>query len=155
MSGGRWNLNAHRLVLRDSVLDVVTVVTSTGPRPVLKFTARSVAVGDLDLAIKRDSATWHLQGDPGSTSTLAGDSVTMYAEELSGTITGLGDGPLPEKRTVTIAPDSVPQWLYGPDAAAPSSPDRTLVFEDATVFQARLIGGDLAIPGMRLNEVQS
>ncbi|GAA2229425.1 hypothetical protein GCM10010430_06690 [Kitasatospora cystarginea] len=134
------------------MLSVVTVGTPTEPRRVLKFTARSVDIGDLDLAIDEDGSARHLRAGPGSTSTLAGGSVTLYAESLSGRITGLDDGPLPADRSAVVTPDAVPQWLYGPDPSAPHSPERTLTFEDVAVRQARLLGPDLAVPGMRLNE---
>ncbi|MGK4584637.1 hypothetical protein [Kitasatospora sp. HPMI-4] len=133
----------------------MTEGTPAGPRRVLRFTARSMDVGDLDLAIDGDGVTRHLRAEPGSTATLAGGSVTLYAESLSGRVTGLGDGPLPGDRSAVITPDAVPQWLYGADVAAPHSPERTLTFEDVTVFRARLVATDLSVPGMRLSEVRT
>ncbi|MFF4229530.1 hypothetical protein [Streptomyces sp. NPDC001820] len=151
-----WTLHSSRLVLRNSVFrGVVTVETVAGPKRVLKFTARSVDIDDLDVRVNQGSGTSHLKAEPGTTSTIAGETVTMYTERLTGTITGLEGSPLPSDRSVTLTPDSLPPWLFDPVAAAPISSMRTLTFQEVTVSQAGQSGGDLTIPGLRLHEAGS
>ncbi|MFB7666801.1 hypothetical protein ACFC1R_23100 [Kitasatospora sp. NPDC056138] len=133
---------------------MVTLETVSGPERVLRFTARTMDIDDLDLATERGGATWHLLAAPGSTSTVAGAPMTLYAEELSGTITDLGDRPLPPGRTATITPDAVPPWLRDPVGSTPGTGIRTLAIEDVTLSRTRLVNGDLNIPGLHLRAVR-
>ncbi|WP_156178949.1 hypothetical protein [Saccharothrix sp. ST-888] len=134
---------------------MVTLETTAGPERILRFTARTVDISDLDLATRRGGVTWHLLAASGTTSTVAGAPMTLYAEELSGTVTGLGDGPHPPARTVTITPDAIPQWLRNPVDQPSGTGIRTLVLEDVTLSRTRLVDGDLTIPGLHLREVRS
>ncbi|MET8330588.1 hypothetical protein [Streptomyces sp. NPDC005181] len=138
-----WILRAGRLVLHGSAFrGVVTVRTPAGPKRLLKFTSRSVDIGDLDLTT-RPSGAIHLQSKPATTSTIRGDGlVTLYLEELSGTLTSLGGAPLPAVRSVTLTPDALPQWLFH----AVAHP-RTVSFDTVTVSQAGQFDGDLTIEG--------
>jgi hypothetical protein len=117
--------------------------TTAGPRRALKFTARSLDIGDLDLAAGHASMTVRLRAKPGTTSTIKGKgAVTLYARELSGTVTGLGGAPLPADRSVTATPDALPSWL-----SQTAVPTRTVTFENVTVSQVAQIRGDLSITG--------
>ncbi|MFF3457147.1 hypothetical protein ACFYXH_23070 [Streptomyces sp. NPDC002730] len=141
LGNGPLVLRADRLVLHGSVFHgLVTVQTPAGPERVLKFTARLMEITDLDLTI---GGGVRLRARPATTSTIRGkDVVTLYTERLSGSLTSLGDAPLPAVRSVTITPDALPQWLSHPGA-----PMRTVAFEDVTVSQAGQFGGDLTISG--------
>ncbi|MBT2388440.1 hypothetical protein J7E87_03185 [Streptomyces sp. ISL-1] len=68
--------------------------------------------------------------------------MTLYTARLSGSLTGLGGAPLPAVRSVTIAPDALPQWLSHPGAST-----RIVAFEDVTVSQAGQFGGDPTLVG--------
>ncbi|WP_326647546.1 hypothetical protein [Streptomyces sp. NBC_01750] len=141
-----WVLQAGRLVLHGSAFHgVVTVPTAAGPLRALKFTARSLDIGDLDLAAGRDGVMVRLRAKPATTSTIKGKGkgvVTLYTRKLSGTVTGLGGAPLPADRSVTVTPDALPSWL-----SHTAVPTRTVAFENVTVSQVAQIGGDLSITG--------
>lgn len=142
-----WVLRADRLVLHDSAFrGVVIVRTAAGSKRVLKFTARSVEFGDLDLTAGRGRAAMRLRTRPATTSTLKGkDMVTLYAQKLYGTLVGLGGAPLPADRSVTVTPDALPPWL-----SHPTAPSRTITFEDVTVSQVARLSGDMSIAGPAL-----
>jgi hypothetical protein len=143
-----WVLRADRLVLHGSTFrGVVTVRTAAGSKRVLKFTARSLDFGDLDLTAGRGRAAVRLRAKPATTSTLKGkDLVTLYAQKLSGTLVGLGDAPLPADRSVTVTPDALPTWL-----SHPAVPTRTVTFENVTVSQVAQLSGDMSIAGPALS----
>ncbi|GGN90047.1 hypothetical protein GCM10011579_085620 [Streptomyces albiflavescens] len=143
-------LRAGRLVLHDSTFrGVVTVRTGAGAERMLKFTARSLDIGGLDLTAGRRGAATRLRTKPGSTSTVSGEGVvTLYMRKLSGTVTGLGGAPLPADRSVTVTPDALPSWL-----SHPAVPTRTISFEDVTVSQVVQFGGDMSITGPVLRPV--
>jgi hypothetical protein len=104
-------LRADRLVLHGSAFHgVVTVRTAAGSKRVLKFTARSLDFGDLDLTAGRGRAAMRLRTKPATTSTVKGkDVVTLYTQKLSGTLVGLGGAPLPADRRVTVTPERCPR----------------------------------------------
>lgn len=139
-----WVLRAGRLVLRGSAFrGVVTVRTAAGAEQVLKFTARSMDFGDLDLTAGRGRTAMRLRAKPATTSTVKGeDVVTLCAQKLSGTLVGLGGAPLPADRSVTVTPDALPPWL-----AHPAVPTRTVIFENVTVSQVIQFSGDMSITG--------
>lgn len=143
-----WVLRADRLVLHDSAFrGVVTVRTAAGSKRVLKFTARSLDFGDLDLTAGRGRAAMRLRTKPTTTSTVKGkDVVTLYTQKLSGTLVGLGGAPLPADRSVTVTPDELPPWL-----SHPAVPTRTVTFEDVTVSQVAQLSGDMSITGPALS----
>ncbi|MGW7366163.1 hypothetical protein ACWGI8_22675 [Streptomyces sp. NPDC054841] len=149
-SGFPWQLRADRLVLHESAFHgVVTVRTATGPKRVLKFTARSLDIGDLDVTAGHGPVVTRLRARPGTTSTVrtAGKGVvTLYTLRLSGTVVGLGGAPLPEDRRVTVTPDALPQWL-----SQPAVPVRTLALADVTATQVAQFGGDLSVTGAVLS----
>ncbi|MET7861096.1 hypothetical protein ABZS81_28640 [Streptomyces sp. NPDC005318] len=137
-------LRAGRLVLHGSTFrGVVTVRTAAGSERVLKFTARSLDIGGLDLTAGRDGAAMRLRTGPATTSTVKGrDMVTLYTRKLSGTLVGLGGAPLPADRSVAITPDALPPWL-----THPAVPTRTVTFENVTVSRPARFSGDMSLPG--------
>ncbi|MGW3629203.1 hypothetical protein ACWD7F_03420 [Streptomyces sp. NPDC005122] len=143
-----WVLRADRLVLHDSAFrGVVVLRTAAGSERVLKFTARSLDFGDLDLTAGRGRAAMRLRTRPASTSTLKGKAVvTLYAQKLYGTLVGLGGAPLPVDRSVTVTPDALPPWL-----SHPTAPSRTLTFENVTVSQIARLSGDMSLAGPALS----
>ncbi|MFJ1607733.1 hypothetical protein ACIOHS_30795 [Streptomyces sp. NPDC088253] len=143
-----WVLRADRLVLHDSAFrGVVTVRTAAGSQRVLKFTARSLDFGDLDLTAGRGRAAMRLRAKPATTSTVKGkDVVTLYTQKLSGTLVGLGGDPLPADRSVTVTPDALPPWL-----SHPAVPTRTITFENVTVSQVAQLTGNMSIAGPTLS----
>jgi hypothetical protein len=143
-----WVLRADRLVLHGSAFrGVVTVRTAAGSKRVLKFTARSLDFGDLDLTAGRGRAAMRLRTKPATTSTVKGrDTVTLYTQKLSGTLVGLGGAPLPADRSVTVTPDALPPWL-----SHPAVPTRTMTFENVTVSQVARLSGDMSIAGPTLS----
>ncbi|WP_329288423.1 hypothetical protein [Streptomyces sp. NBC_01455] len=143
-----WVLRADRLVLHDGAFrGVVVVRTTAGSKRVLKFTARSLDFGDLDLTAGRGRAAMRLRTRPATTSTLKGkDVVTLYAQKLYGTLVGLGGAPLPADRSVTVTPDALPPWL-----SHPTAPSRTITFENVTVSQVTRLSGDMSIAGPALS----
>ncbi|MFD6971590.1 hypothetical protein [Streptomyces sp. NPDC059979] len=143
-----WVLRADRLVLHDSAFHgVVTVRTAAGSERALKFTVRSLDIGDLDLTVGRGSSAMRLRAKPTTTSTVTGkDVVTLYTQKLSGTVIGLGGAPLPTDRSVTVTPDALPPWL-----AHPAVPTRTLTFENVTVSQIAPVSGNMSITGPALS----
>ncbi|GAA5006727.1 hypothetical protein [Streptomyces siamensis] len=145
-----WVLRADRLVLHGSAFRGVAVLrTAAGSERVLKFTARSLDLGDLDLTAGRGRSAVRLRARPATTSTVKGkDVVTLYVQKLSGTLVGLGGAPLPADRSVTVTPDALPPWLS--DSAAPT---RTITFKNVTVSQAARLSGDLSIAGPALGVV--
>nr|WP_168509231.1 hypothetical protein [Streptomyces sp. S1D4-11]QIY96557.1 hypothetical protein HEP87_24260 [Streptomyces sp. S1D4-11] len=145
-----WVLRADRLVLHGSAFrGVVTVRTAAGSQRVLKFTVRSLDLGDLDLTAGRGRAAVRLRAKPATTSTVKGkDVVTLYTRKLSGTLVGLGGDPLPADRSVTVTPDTLPPWL-----SHPAVPTRTITFENVTVSQVAQLSGDMSITGPTLSVV--
>ncbi|MEV4449141.1 MULTISPECIES: hypothetical protein [Streptomyces] len=143
-----WVLRADRLVLHGSAFrGVVTVRTAAGSARALKFTARSLDFGDLDLTAGRGRAAMRLRTKPATTSTVKGkDGVTLYTQKLSGTLVGLGGAPLPADRSVTVTPDALPPWL-----SHPAVPIRTITFENVTVSQVARLSGDMSIAGPALS----
>ncbi|MGW7237781.1 hypothetical protein [Streptomyces sp. NPDC054804] len=146
---GSWVLRADRLVLRGARFHgTVTVRTATGTVRALRFTVRSLDAVDLDLTAGRGRAALRLRARPATTSSFKGQGadgvVTLYVRKLSGRVTGLGGGPLPAHRGVTVTPDAVPRWLAHPVART-----RTITLVSASVAQAVQIGGRLSIKGPR------
>lgn len=122
---------------------------------VLKFTVNSVDIGDLDMSTIENTAaggkpakTFHVKGAPGSTSTMVNGPITMYVESLSGELAALYGIPLPPLGTITLTPDTLPQWLYNLIGAVPIPLDLTMT--GVTAIQAGQFGGTLTIPGMHL-----
>ncbi|MER5404984.1 hypothetical protein [Streptomyces sp. NPDC002769] len=143
-----WVLRADRLVLHGSAFrGVVIVRTAAGSERLLKFTARSLDFGDLDLTAGRGRAAMRLRAKPATTSTFKGkDVVTLYTRKLYGTLVGLGGAPLPADRSVTVTPDALPPWL-----SHPAVPTRTITFENVTVSQVARLSGDMTIAGPALS----
>ncbi|WP_405443299.1 hypothetical protein OG373_37730 [Streptomyces avidinii] len=147
LAEGVWTLNSPRLVLLGGVFrGVVTVESAAGPKRLLEFTARSVEVEDLDLEVRQTIGTWHLQAAPGTTSTIVGNSVTLYAEMLVGTFTTTGQGAAPPGDRVTVTPSNIPSWLFNPVAAPSDSASRTITIKNAAVSQISLTRASLTIP---------
>ncbi|MEU6349084.1 hypothetical protein ABZ896_07130 [Streptomyces sp. NPDC047072] len=142
-----WNLKGTRLDLRDLVFGgVVTVDTAAGPKRVLKFSAAGVTIGDLKMAVPDGPQIQHIDGAPGSTSTLQGDRITLYVESLTGTLSGVEGVPLPPALRLHLTPDTVPEWLY--DTVGRLGLKLRLGLTDADIDQAGQTGGELVIPGI-------
>jgi hypothetical protein len=103
----------------------VTVYTAAGPKRVLKFSAAGVTIPDLEMAVPVGPQIQHIDGAPGSTSTLRGDRITMYVESLTGTPSG---------------------ELF--DTVGKLGLKLRLSLDDADVDQAGQTGGGLTVPGI-------
>ncbi|WP_330263939.1 hypothetical protein [Streptomyces griseorubiginosus] len=142
-----WNLKGTRLGLHDLVFGgVVTVDTAAGPKRVLKFSAAAVTIRDLQMAVPVGPQIQHIDGAPGSTSTLRGDRITMYVESLTGTLSGIEGLPLPPALRLHLTPDTVPEWLY--DTVGKLGLKLRIDLTDADIDQAGQTGGELVIPGI-------
>jgi hypothetical protein len=142
-----WNMKGSRLELRDLVFGgVVTVDTAAGPKRVLKFSAAAVMIRDLKMAVPVGPQIQHIDGAPGSTSTLRSDRITMYVESLTGTLSGVEGIPLPPVLRLHLTPDTVPEWLY--DTVGKLDLKLRLGLDDADIDQAGQTGGELVIPGI-------
>lgn len=111
----------------------------------LKFTARSLEAADLDLAVRRGPAMWHLGAGAGTIATAAGP-MTLYAEKLVGTYLSLGGKTPASQGRVVITPTSVPQWLSAPGPASGNARHKEVTIGGASFYQIRLTGGSLKVP---------
>ncbi len=145
-----WTLKSSNLELINTQFwGVVTVPTAAGDVRVLKFTAQEVNIGDLDMSTQQIGQDLHVQGGPGTTSTMRGGTVTMYVTSLSGTLNAAEGIPLGWLGiNLTLTPDTLPQWLY--DLIGDIPIPLTLDLTNAVATQAGQFGGDLTIPGMHL-----
>ncbi|MCX5252693.1 hypothetical protein OOK27_00700 [Streptomyces canus] len=142
-----WKLKGSRLELHDLVFHgVVTVDTAAGPKRVLKFSAADVRIRDLKMAVPVGPQIQHIDGAPGSTSTLRGGAITMYVESLTGTLAGVQGLPTPPVLRLHLTPDTVPEWLY--DTIGNLGLKLRLGLNDADIDQAGQTGGQLVIPGI-------
>ncbi|MQS34614.1 hypothetical protein [Streptomyces katsurahamanus] len=127
-----WILESSLLTLNGlKYHGIVEVRTGSGKvKKALKFTARSIDIGDLhQLAKGPEGTTLHVEARKGSTSTIREGTVTMYTEELKGDLFGL----IP----VTFSPRTPPP-VNVPFA----------FFTGVTVVQAGQFGGTLTVPGL-------
>ncbi|MCC9306939.1 hypothetical protein LN042_07435 [Kitasatospora sp. RB6PN24] len=151
-----WTLHTTKLSLYGAVFGGVYEVHSpTRTYRVLKFTVSSVDIDNLDMSTIENTAaggdkakTLHVKGGPGTTSTMRNGPITMYVESLSGELASLYGIPLPPLGTITLTPDTLPEWLYDLIGAIPIPLDMSLTGVKAV--QAGQFGGDLHIPGMHL-----
>ncbi|MDT0482358.1 hypothetical protein [Streptomyces doebereineriae] len=142
-----WKMRGSRLELHDLVFHgVVTVDTAAGPRRVLKFSAAAVEIRDLKMAVPVGPQIQHIDGAPGSTSTLRDGDITMYVESLTGTLAGVQGLPTPPVLRLHLTPDTVPEWLY--DTIGNLGLKLRLSLVDADIDQAGQTGGQLVIPGI-------
>ncbi|MEW2299678.1 hypothetical protein AB0958_06790 [Streptomyces sp. NPDC006655] len=140
-------MKGSRLRLRDVVFGgVVTVDTAAGPKRVLKFSAAGATIRDLRMSVPVGPQIQHIDGAPGSTSTLRGDRITMYVESLTGTVSGAEGIPLPAVLRLHLTPDTVPEWLYG--TVGKLGLKLQLDLDEADIDQAGQTGGELTIPGI-------
>ncbi|MGW1889092.1 hypothetical protein ACWCP6_02375 [Streptomyces sp. NPDC002004] len=143
LPGASWTLRADRLVLHGTAFrGVVTVRTAAGSRRMLKFTARSLDIGGLDMTTDRGGSAPRLRAGPGTATVTAegGGVVTLYMRKLSGTVAGRGGAAQRAGRGVTVTPDAVPRWL-----TRPTAPVRTLALENVTVSRVAQFGGRLSV----------
>ncbi|WP_316526229.1 hypothetical protein [Kitasatospora brasiliensis] len=146
-----WTLLTSRLALHGAVFHgVYDVKTPTGSKRVLKFVVDSVDIDNLDMStLQGNGVTFHVQGAPGSTSTMREGPVTMYVERLSGHLSKVLGLPLPiDLGEITLTPDTLPRWLYDLIGSIPIPLDLELT--GVTAKQAGQFGGTLHIPGMHL-----
>ncbi|MET7702798.1 hypothetical protein [Streptomyces sp. NPDC005485] len=140
-------MKGSRVALHDLVFHgVVTVDTADGPKRVLKFSAGSVTIRDLKMSVPVGPQIQHIDGAPGSTSTLRGDGITMYVESLTGTLSSIENLPTPPVLRLHLTPDTVPEWLY--DTLGDLGLKLQLSLDDADIDQAGQTGGKLVIPGI-------
>ncbi|GAA1967122.1 hypothetical protein [Kitasatospora viridis] len=156
-----WTLHTTKLSLYGAVFGGVYEVHSpTRTYRVLKFTVSSVDIDNLDMSTIENTAigskpaeTFHVKGGPNTTSTMRNGPIVMYVESLSGELASLYGIPLPPLGTITLTPDTLPEWLYNLIGAIPIPIDMALTGVKAV--QAGQFGGDLHIPGMQLyNDTQ-
>ena len=146
-----WTLKSSNLELINTQFwGVVTVPTGAGDVRVLKFTAQEVNIGDLDMTTEQSTnQQLHVEGGPGTTSTMRGGTVTMYVTSLSGTLNAAEGIPLGWLGVnLTLTPDTLPQWLY--DLIGDVPIPLTLDLTNAVATQTGQFGGNLTIPGMHL-----
>lgn len=145
-----WTLKTSRLELINTQFwGVKTVHTAGGDVRVLKFTAQQVNIDNLDMSVPQNGQKLHVQGGSGTTSTMRGGTVTMYVTSLSGTLSKAEGIPLAWLGvSLTLTPDTLPQWLYDLIGSVPIP--LTLELNNATAIQAGQTGGNLTIPGMHL-----
>ncbi|MET8543861.1 hypothetical protein ABZW03_24910 [Kitasatospora sp. NPDC004799] len=146
-----WTLKTSRLALHGAAFHgVYDVKTPTSSKRVLKFVVDSVDIDDLDMStLEGNGVTFHVQGGPGTTSTMRKGPVTMYVERLSGHLSKVLGLPIPiDLGEITLTPDTLPRWLYDLIGAIPIPLDLELT--GVTAKQAGQFGGTLHIPGMRL-----
>ena len=124
---------------------MVSVDTPAGPKRVLKFSAAAVTIRDLQMAVPVGGQIQHIDGAPGSASVLRGGRITMYVESLTGTLSGVEDIPLSPVLRLRLAPDTVPEWLYG--MVGKLDLKLRLGLDDAGTEQAGQAGDGLVIPG--------
>ncbi|MER6161477.1 hypothetical protein ABT147_39145 [Streptomyces sp. NPDC001868] len=142
-----WTMKGSRLELPDLVFGgVVTVDTAAGPKRVLKFSAAAVTIRDLRMAVPVGGRIQHIDGAPGSTSTLRGDRIAMYVESLTGTLSGVEGIPVPPVLRLHLTPDTVPERLY--DTVGKLGLKLRLGLDDADIDQAGQTDGGLVIPGI-------
>ncbi|GLP67130.1 hypothetical protein TUSST3_37520 [Streptomyces sp. TUS-ST3] len=70
----------------------------------------------------------------------------MYVENLTGTLSGVEGVPLPPVLRLHLAPDAVPEWLYG--TVGKLDPKLRLGLDDADIDRAGQAGGGLVVPGI-------
>ncbi|MCX5385748.1 hypothetical protein [Streptomyces sp. NBC_00083] len=130
-----WILKSSLLTLGGLNYEgIVEVKAGDTTKKVLKFTASTVDIKDLDQQVygpevNGKPTTAHVVARSGSTSTIRNGTVTMYTEELKGNLFGL----IP----ITFSPETPPP-LNVPFA----------FFTNATVRQAGQFGGTLTVPGL-------
>ncbi len=142
LDGGVPTLPSQPWILKSSVLTlsglnyegIVEVKAGETTKKVLKFTATSIDIKDLDQQVygpevNGKPTTAHVVAKAGSHSTITNGTVTMYTEELKGNLFGL----IP----VTFSP-ATPPPLNVPFA----------IFTNVTIRQAGQFGGTLTVPGL-------
>ncbi|WP_031068230.1 hypothetical protein [Streptomyces sp. NRRL WC-3742] len=146
-----WTLLTSRLGLHGAAFHgVYDVKTPSGSKRVLKFVVSGVDIENLDMStLEGNGVTFHVQGAPGSTSTIRDGQVTMYVERLSGHLSKVLGLPIPiDLGEITLTPDTLPRWLYDLIGSVPIPLDLELT--GVTAKQAGQFGGTLHIPGMHL-----
>jgi hypothetical protein len=127
-----WTLHSSKLTLSGLKYHGIVEVRTYGGtvKKVLKFTAQSIDIKDLDQTVDYPGdKTAHVESTPGSTSTIRNGEVTLYTEQLKGNLFGL----IP----ITFSPETPPP-VDIPYA----------FFTNAEVSQAGQFGGTLTIPGL-------
>lgn len=129
-----WYLETSKLSLHGLKYEGIKEITMVNGqrKKVLKFTASALDIKDLHQIVNSGGKQYHVTG-MGQTSTIRNSKVTMYTEELKGTLNLLGIPTL----KVTFSPESPPPL---------SLPE--LVFTDVKIRQAGQFGGTLAIPNL-------
>ncbi|MFE9412677.1 hypothetical protein ACFYN0_28370 [Streptomyces sp. NPDC006704] len=130
-----WILKSSMLALTGLNYEgIVEVKAGDTTKKVLKFTASSVDIDNLDQQVygpqvNGKPTTAHVVARSGSTSTIRNGTVTMYTEELKGNLLGI----IP----ITFSPQTPPP-LNIP----------IVFFTNVTIRQAGQFGGTLTVPGL-------
>jgi hypothetical protein len=149
-----WTLKSSRLALHQVVFGgVVEVRTNTNVvKRVLKFTAQSIDIGDLDMSTIEYNGkllrTTHVKGRAGSTSTMVDGPIVMYTESLTGHLSKVEGLPVPDLGAITLTPDTLPKFLYDLIGKLPVKLE--LEMTGVKAVQAGQFGGTLHIPGMHI-----
>ena len=127
-----WFLDASSLFLQGlhyhGVVNLTTVNGET--KQALKFTAERIDIGDMHQTLTGvDGKTYHVQAAKGSTSKMSGGTITLYTEELKGSLFGV----------IPITFDTE----HPPPIDLPVA-----YFTNVKLRQAGQFGGNLTVPGL-------
>ncbi|KAB7851223.1 hypothetical protein [Streptomyces mobaraensis] len=136
-----WYLEANRLTLTGLTYEGVKEVVTAGgqKKSVLKFSADRMAIDDLHALVNDRKRIYHQSG-PGKVSTVDGDRVTMYTEQLKGKLLGSTLPIFAADYTAEHPPPLIP----GLKLPIP------IFFTDVKIRQAGQFGGTLTIPNMHV-----
>ncbi|QLE74039.1 hypothetical protein FGW37_22825 [Streptomyces rectiverticillatus] len=130
-----WYLEASKLTLTGLTYEGIKKITMVNgeKKDVLKFTADSLAIKDLHQIVNSRGKQYHVAG-MGTESTITGGKVTMYTEELKGSLLGI----IPATHSPSIPPPLIP----GLKLPIP------VFYTNVKIRQAGQFGGTLHIPNL-------
>ncbi|MCC3772387.1 hydrogenase expression protein HypF, partial [Streptomyces sp. UNOC14_S4] len=130
-----WYLESSALTLHGLTYQGIKRIKMVNgqEKNVLKFTADAVTIKDLHQIVNTYGRESHITG-PGTNSTITGDKVTLYTEELKGKLLGI----IP----TTQSPTSPPPLIPGLKVPIP------LLFTDVKLRQGGQFGGTLHIENL-------
>ncbi|MEU1817560.1 hypothetical protein ABZ543_20540 [Streptomyces roseifaciens] len=130
-----WYLEASKLTLTGLTYEGVKKITMVNgqKKDVLKFTADSLAIKDLHQIVNSRGRQYHVAGI-GTESTITGGKVTMYTEELKGSLLGI----IPATHSPSVPPPLIP----GLKLPIP------VFYTNVKIRQGGQFGGTLHIPNL-------
>ncbi|MEU1674304.1 hypothetical protein ABZ752_20080 [Streptomyces roseifaciens] len=130
-----WYLEASKLTLTGLTYEGVKKITMVNgeKKDVLKFTADSLAIKDLHQIVNSRGKQYHVAG-MGTESTITGGKVTMYTEELKGSLLGI----IPATHSPSVPPPLIP----GLKLPIP------VFYTNVKIRQGGQFGGTLHIPNL-------